>query len=71
MERDHAMMRWVCPVCQETLTPDQILEQVPDAFRPARDDLTNTLQGLADYEIMGVLNPKRKVVIEYPRKNIG
>lgn len=71
MEQDHAMKRWVCRVCQETLTPEQILEQVPESMRPQIDPILNTVQGLLDFEIMGVLKPNRKIIIEYPRKSDG
>lgn len=67
MQEDHVHKRFYCVECDATITPDRIYAEVPSEYKPSGETIISTVQGLLDYEIVGVIMEDGSLFIEYPR----
>lgn len=68
MSEDHMRKLFFCGLCGQSVTPGRIYQAAPETYRPSGELFLATLQGLLDYEIMGVVLEGGRLTIEYPRK---
>jgi hypothetical protein len=62
MIQDHVHKKYICKICEETLTPERISSEIPKIYRDYPESLS-----ILNAEIRPVLLPDKKLLLEYPR----
>lgn len=55
MRMSHLRRSFICPTCRSELSLWRLVEETPEPYRPQKDLMATVLQGMLDFEVMGVI----------------